>query len=92
MVLCVYRCRCILDSIDIPVTIADKHGRIIKTFHEAGLKNIENAIFWVWREVLLALLASKDKASVGIIPSLLVDVDDLVNCDDKARSTLPRAP
>ena len=70
------------------MTIADKHGRIIKTFHEAGLKNIENAIFWVWREVLLALLASKDKASVGIIPSLLVDVDDLVNWEGLERLIL----
>lgn len=65
--------------------IKDQHGYIVKAFEEVGMKNVESAVFWVWREVLVSLLASKDKTCVHLVPDLLVDIDDLVGWEGLER-------
>lgn len=71
-------CRCVFSSVYVPITIKDSDGNIIKEFSELGLVNVESAILWVWREVFVALLASKIPMYIKLVPELLAEIDDVI--------------
>lgn len=59
------------------MVLKNRTGKVLKTFEEPGLHNVESAILWVWRDVFLAILASKSTSIINLIPDLLSDVDDI---------------
>ena len=74
-----YRCRCSAASTYVPVIIKNSEGVVKKEFTEVGLYNVESAILWVWRDVFLSLLSSKNsKIIIKMIPEFLAEVDDIL--------------
>ncbi|KAL5530848.1 hypothetical protein ACEPAF_7106 [Sanghuangporus sanghuang] len=71
-----------------PVVIRDRSGKIVKEFNELGISNVESAILWVWRDVFLALLASKNPAHVRLVPELLAEIDNAIGWSGLERLVL----
>ncbi|TDL18393.1 hypothetical protein BD410DRAFT_806555 [Rickenella mellea] len=71
-------CKCATRSIYIPVTLKSRSGRVVKSFTEMGVENLETAILWIWRDLFLSLLSVESKALMKVLPDLLMDIDDLV--------------
>lgn len=63
-----------------PITIKDSKGTVIKSFTEVGIANVETAILWIWRDLFVSLLATKNnKGFVKVIPDLVTEIDDVLN-------------
>ncbi|KAL5488473.1 hypothetical protein ACEPAI_6591 [Sanghuangporus weigelae] len=65
-------------AVYVPVLIRDRSGKVVKEFNELGVSNVESAILWIWRDVFLALLASKNPAYIGLVPGLLAEIDNVI--------------
>lgn len=72
------RCACSFANVYVPIIFKNKKGKILRTFEEPGLQNVESAILWVWRDLFLATLASDNAPYVNLMPDLLSDVDDIM--------------
>lgn len=81
-------CQSALMTIYVPVTIRDKSGKVVKEFNELGVANVESAILWIWRDVFLAMLASKNPVHVKLIPELLAEIDDEIGWSGLERLVL----
>ncbi|KAL5512179.1 hypothetical protein ACEPAG_3464 [Sanghuangporus baumii] len=68
----------LFSTVYVPVLIRDRSGTIVKEFNELGVSNVESAILWIWRDVFLALLASKNLAYIGLVPELLSEIDNAI--------------
>ncbi|KAL5508679.1 hypothetical protein ACEPAH_6300 [Sanghuangporus vaninii] len=71
-----------------PVVIRDRSGKVVKEFNKLGISNVESAILWVWRDVFLALLASKNPAHVRLVPELLAEIDNAIGWSGLERLVL----
>ena len=72
------RCSGGLTGIYVPITIKDKHGNVIKSATKQGIRNVEDIIMWICRELMISMLETGDSAHATRVSLMLVDMDDFV--------------
>jgi hypothetical protein len=68
-------CRCSYLTLYIPLTIKDKNGKKIKSFHLDGAQNLDRVLLWLWREMFLTMLAYGYSLQ---IPPMLRDIEESI--------------
>ncbi|OBZ65496.1 hypothetical protein A0H81_14617 [Grifola frondosa] len=71
-------CRCSFTQMYIPVTLKRKSGKRIKSFDITGAHNLEEVLFFMWRDLFLSLLAFGTEKQKSKIPEMLEEIEDLM--------------
>lgn len=69
-------CKCALDSLYIPVTIRNRKGRVVKRFNVNGAAHLEDVTLFIWRDMLLSMLAYGSQQHKDMIPKMLCDIEE----------------
>jgi hypothetical protein len=61
----------------VPVIIRRASGRKVKTFALDGAHELDEVIFWIWRDLVLTMLASPLKRVRDAVPEMLEDIQEV---------------
>ena len=61
-------------SMYIPVTLRDKKGRVVKKFDVNGALSLEDVALFIWRDMMLSILARGTSHQRDMIPRMLADI------------------
>ncbi|KAF8518518.1 hypothetical protein BU17DRAFT_90843 [Hysterangium stoloniferum] len=67
-------CKCIFMNMYLPISIKDSSNTVIKHFSYPGAYLLEDTFLWIWREMLLKMLASGEHRYIAAIPDMLKDI------------------
>ncbi|KAF8573983.1 hypothetical protein K439DRAFT_1665615 [Ramaria rubella] len=67
-------CRCGFMNMYVPATIKNSYGEIVKHFSYPGAFLLEDAFLWIWRDMLLKILAEGRQCHKDRIQSVLEDI------------------
>lgn len=63
----------------VTVTIKRKSGKHVKAFNINGAQNIEQVLFFIWRDLFLSMLAAGNEHHISQISDMLEDIEDLMS-------------
>lgn len=72
-------CRCTFNNMFVTVTIKRKSGKHVKAFNINGAQNIEQVLFFIWRDLFLSMLAAGNEHHIIQISDMLEDIEDLMS-------------
>ncbi|KAF9817259.1 hypothetical protein IEO21_03623 [Rhodonia placenta] len=72
-------CRCTFNNMFVTVTIKRKSGKHVKAFNINGAQNIEQVLFFIWRDLFLSMLAAGNEHHISQISDMLEDIEDLMS-------------
>ncbi|KAG1762328.1 hypothetical protein EV702DRAFT_1164299 [Suillus placidus] len=67
-------CKCSFMNMYISVKIRRSSGKVVKSFHFTGAHNLERVMLWIWRDLLVVMLADGTKRQKSAIPDMLDDI------------------
>ncbi|TFY67069.1 hypothetical protein EVJ58_g1859 [Rhodofomes roseus] len=70
-------CKCAFTNLFVNVALKDRDGKCIKSWDICGVQNIEEVLYFIWRELLLSMLATGTKRDIRDIPDILEEIDDV---------------
>lgn len=59
----------------LPVTLKEKSGKKVKTFHVVGTQGLDEVFEYIWRDMFLSMLACGDARYKQMIPDMLKDIE-----------------
>ncbi|TFK24234.1 hypothetical protein FA15DRAFT_641393 [Coprinopsis marcescibilis] len=71
------RCRCDFINIPVHIQIKNKNGRVVKRLRALGAQNIDRVLFWIWRDLFLAMLEAGSESEKKEIPKMLENVESV---------------
>jgi hypothetical protein len=71
-------CRCAFGALFVPVRIVRASGALVRAFELDGAHQAERVLLWIWRELLLALLASSRPRAHALAVEVLEDIEDVL--------------
>ncbi|KZT74613.1 hypothetical protein DAEQUDRAFT_753988 [Daedalea quercina L-15889] len=71
-------CKCAFTNLFVNVTLKNKHGKCVKAWDVSGVQNIEEVLYFLWRELFLSMLATSTKKQTEAIPNMFEEIDDLL--------------
>ncbi|CCM04946.1 uncharacterized protein FIBRA_07143 [Fibroporia radiculosa] len=69
-------CRCAFTNMYVHITLKRKSGKRIKSFDIHGAQNIEEILFFIWRDLFLSMLATGKPRLTALIPGMLEEIED----------------
>lgn len=58
----------------IPINITSSTGKLVKSFMLNGAHNLQNVVLWIWRDLLMTILATGTKRQRALVPDMLDDI------------------
>ncbi|KAI9566739.1 hypothetical protein HD554DRAFT_2114737 [Boletus coccyginus] len=71
---CCGGCRCSYATMFIPINITSSTGKLVKSFMLNGAHNLQNVVLWIWRDLLMTILATGTKRQRALVPDMLDDI------------------
>ncbi|KAL6304142.1 hypothetical protein BKA93DRAFT_311157 [Sparassis latifolia] len=71
-------CKCAFTNMYVSVVLKRNTGRRVKSFAINGAHNVEEVLYFIWRDLLLSLLATGSERQVSIIPEILGEIEDML--------------
>ncbi|TFK53302.1 hypothetical protein OE88DRAFT_1696189 [Heliocybe sulcata] len=71
-------CKCTFNNMYIHVRLKKRNGRTVKSFSLSGAATLDRVLLWIWRDLLLVMLASEDPRLTGVMPEMLTDIENVV--------------
>ncbi|PCH41744.1 hypothetical protein WOLCODRAFT_143740 [Wolfiporia cocos MD-104 SS10] len=62
----------------VSVTLKRKTGKRVKAFEITGVRNVEQVLFFIWRDLFLSLLATGTQRQISKISEMMEDIQDLL--------------
>lgn len=60
----------------VPVTLRNRKGKIIKKFEINGASRLEDATLFIWRDMLLCMLAYGSQQHRNMVPRMLNEMEN----------------
>lgn len=58
----------------VPVNITRSTGKLVKSFTLNGAHNLESVALWIWRDLLITILATGSKRQRSLVPDMIDDI------------------
>lgn len=71
-------CKCAFTNLFVNVTLKTRDGKRVKSWDVSGVQNIEEVLYFLWRELFLCMVASDAKRRTESIQDMLEEIDDLL--------------
>lgn len=63
----------------IPITLKSRSSRTIRKFHIDGVHNLEIVMQFIWRDLLLSILAHANERLKKAVPEMLADIESVMD-------------
>ena len=79
LIIALCSCRCIFMNMYVPITLKQRSGKVVKTWHIDGAHNIDEVLQFIWRDLFLSMLAFGNQRLINKIPDMLDDIEDILS-------------
>ena len=71
-------CQCAFTNLFVNITLKTSEGKRVKSWDVSGVQNIEEVLYFLWRELFLCMVAANARRRTELIHDMLEEIDDLL--------------
>jgi len=65
-------------NLPVEFSLKNKKGKILKRYSFLGPHNIDRILLWIWRDLLVSMLAKSSERDKKKLPDLLEDIESIL--------------